>query len=148
MPLEEKKEIIPPEIMEDMRNIWSVFDLENKDEVSTMELRTILRALDIDPSEEELEQIAERVDSEQKGYFTFEQLNIVMEDKLKDVDTFDDLIVEFRKLDKDQDGRVPNPEFKHFMMHMGMKMSLEKVEELMKEADPKGEGTIDIEDFC
>lgn len=31
------------------------------------------------------------------------------------------------------------------MMNLGSKMSLEEVEDLMKEADPKGEGTIDIE---
>ena len=33
-------------------------------------------------------------------------------------------------------------------MNMGSKLTLEKVEELMKEADPKGEGAIDIEDFA
>jgi Ca2+-binding EF-hand superfamily protein len=38
-----------------MQNIWSVFDLERKDQVSIIELRTIMRALDFDPSEEELE---------------------------------------------------------------------------------------------
>ena len=40
-----------------MQNIWSVFDLERKDSVSVIELRTILRALDLDLSEEELEMI-------------------------------------------------------------------------------------------
>lgn len=52
---EEKKDVIPPEVLEDMQNIWSVFDLERKDQVSIIELRTILRALDFDPSEDELE---------------------------------------------------------------------------------------------
>ena len=42
-----------------MQNIWSVFDLERKDQVSVIELRTIMRALDIDPSEDELEIITE-----------------------------------------------------------------------------------------
>jgi Ca2+-binding EF-hand superfamily protein len=44
--------------MDDMRNIWSVFDLDGKDQVSIIELRTILRALDIDPSPDELHFIA------------------------------------------------------------------------------------------
>ena len=35
-----------------------------------------------------------------------------MEDKLKDVDTYDDMILEFKKLDKDKDGEIPAPEFK------------------------------------
>lgn len=33
------------------------------------------------------------------------------------------------------------------MMNMGSKMNLEEVEALIAEADPKGEGAIDIEEF-
>lgn len=33
-------------------------------------------------------------------------------------------------------------------MNLGSKMSLEDVDDLMKEADPKGEGTIDIEELA
>ena len=71
-----------------------------------------------------------------------------MEEKLKDVDTLEDLLVEFKKLDKDKDGRIPNPEFKQFMMNMGSKLNVEQIEDMMKEADPKGEGAIDVEEFC
>ena len=42
----------------------------------------------------------------------FENLMLVMEDKLKDVDTYDDLIAEFKHLDKDGSGFIPNPLFK------------------------------------
>jgi Ca2+-binding EF-hand superfamily protein len=34
------------------------------------------------------------------------------------------------------------------MMNLGSKMKLEEVEDLMKEADPKGEGAIDLEEFA
>ena len=47
-PDEEKKELIPPEILEDMKNVWDVFDLQQTDKVPISELRTIMRALDID----------------------------------------------------------------------------------------------------
>lgn len=53
--MEDKLEIIPPETMEDMKNIWSVFALGENNQVSIIELRTILRALDIDPSPDELD---------------------------------------------------------------------------------------------
>ena len=122
---EPKKEIIPPEVLEDMRNIFSVFDIEGTGEVSILELRTILRALDQDPIEEELEMLSQKLDPEEKGSFTYQNLYDIMEDKLKERDTYDDLIIEFKKLDKDQDGRIPNPEFKQFMMNMGTKFTLE-----------------------
>jgi len=50
--------VISLETFVDMRNIWSVFDLDNRNQVSNVELRTILRALDIDPSADELAQIS------------------------------------------------------------------------------------------
>ena len=34
------------------------------------------------------------------------------------------------------------------MMNMGTKMKAEDIEDMMKEADPKNEGVIDIEEFC
>ena len=34
------------------------------------------------------------------------------------------------------------------MMHLGSKMTLEQVEAIMKEADPKSEGAFDVEAFC
>ena len=145
---EERKTNISPETMEDMKNLWSVFDLEQKNQVSTIEYRTILRALDIDPNEDELQYLTAQIDPDQSGFFTFEKLHEVMEDKLRDVDTIEDLLEQFKRLDKDKDGKIPNPEFKQFVMNLGSKMKLEDAEELMKEADPKGDGTVDIEELA
>ncbi len=71
-----------------------------------------------------------------------------MEDKLKEVDTYEDLIEQFKKLDKDGDGMIPAPEFKQYMKNMGMKMTQDQLDELMKEADAKNEGKVDIEELC
>lgn len=54
--------VISLETFIDMRNIWSVFDLDNRNQVSIVELRTILRALDIDPSADELAHITKQID--------------------------------------------------------------------------------------
>ncbi len=98
--------------MEDMKRLWEVFANEADNTVSIVELRTIMRALDLDPSEDELIAVNNQIDPEEKGFFDFPGLVLVMEDKLKDVDTPEDLLEEFKKLDRDQDGRIPNPEFK------------------------------------
>ena len=72
-------------------------------------MRTILRALDIDPSADELEYIRDKIDTDGTGFMNFEKLSQVMEEKLKDTDTVEDLLEQLKKLDKDQDGRIPNP---------------------------------------
>ena len=51
---EEKSETIPPEILEDMKNVWDVFDMQATDKIPIKELRTIMRALDIDLNPQEL----------------------------------------------------------------------------------------------
>jgi len=79
--------VISLETFIDMRNIWSVFDLNEVNRVSVGELRTILRALDIDPSVDELNTIRKQIDPTSQGYFTFEKLKEVMEEKLRDIDT-------------------------------------------------------------
>ena len=87
--------------MEDMKNLWSVFVMSETNTVSVGELRTMLRALDIDPSVDELNAIMERIDPDGAGMFSFERLVEVMEDKLRDTDTLEDLLEQFKKLDKD-----------------------------------------------
>ena len=139
--------VISLETFVDMRNIWSVFDLDNRNQVSIVELRTILRALDIDPSADELAHITKQIDPSRQGYITFERLNEVMEEKLRDVDTPEDLFEQLRRLDRDKDGKIPSPEFKQFIMNLGQKMTLEDAEELMAMADSRGDGTVDLEEL-
>ena len=52
---EDKNETIPPEVLEDMKNVWDVFDMQATDKIPIKELRTIMRALDIDLDPKELE---------------------------------------------------------------------------------------------
>ena len=67
-------ETIPPEIMEDMRNVWSVFALDNQDKVPIKELRTIMRALDYDLNPQELEITRLAIDPTESGVITFANL--------------------------------------------------------------------------
>ena len=61
---EENKEdeIIPPEILEDMKNVWSVFSTVTHSDVEISNLRTILRALDFDLDPDELAYVQKQID--------------------------------------------------------------------------------------
>lgn len=143
-----KEEVIPEEILENMENLWKVFDMQNTSQVAISELRVIMRALDFDLNAEELAQVRKQIDPKGEGVIRFANLKLVMEDKLKDVDTFEDMIEEFKKLDRDNDGKIPAPEFKQYMKNMGRKLSADEIDEMMKIADAKGDGSVDIEEFC
>ena len=104
-----------------------------------------MRALDFDLEPEELEVVRSLVDPDDSGQIRFVNLKAVMEDKLKDKDTPEDMMNELKHLDRDKDGRIPVPEFKQYMANMGGKMSTEEIEALMKEIDTAGDGFIHIE---
>ena len=106
------EEIIPEEILKDMENIWSVFDMENTHSVEIKHLRTIMRAMDFDLEPEELEQVRKDIDPQNTGSIRYANFKLVMEDKLKDKDTPEDMIAELKHLDRDKDDRIPVPEFK------------------------------------
>ena len=141
--------VISEEVMQDMKNIWTVCDTEGKNQVTIDELKTIMRALDVNVQQElAMIQIKEMIDPDKTGFITFERLTIVMEDKLKETDTLEDLVAQLKKLDKRGEGKIPAPEFKQYMMNMGSKMTAEELEEMMKVADPSKDGVVDIMDFA
>ena len=145
---EKVEEVIPEEILEDMKNVWSVFDLEQQESVEICHLRVIMRALDFDLSPEELAIVRENIDPTGTGTITFANLKKVMEQKLKDTDTPEDMIAQLKHLDRDKDGQIALPEFKQYMQNLGMKMTNEQIEEFMKTIDTKGDGMIYIEDVA
>ena len=141
-PVEEAKveEVIPEEILEDMHNLWHVFDMKNTEAVPIDHLRVIMRALDFDLDQDQLEVVRKQIDPNNTGKITFANLKLVMEDKLKDSDTPEDMMAQLKHLDKDGDGMIPIPEFKQYMQNLGRKMTPEQIEDFMKEADTKGDG--------
>ena len=139
---------IDEEMMESMKKVWSVFDHDGKDQVTINELTTIMRALDINVDRPGvLAEIKQMIDPDKTGHITFARLTLVMEEQLRDTDTKEALEEQLKKLDKDGDGKIPTPEFKQYMANLAH-MQEGEIEEMMKIADPKGEGFIDILDFA
>jgi hypothetical protein len=73
-PADEKPSNIPPETLEDMKALWCVFDMEETNYVPIKELRTIMRALDIDLPPAELNLVRKQIDPEGEGFIKFEKL--------------------------------------------------------------------------
>ena len=118
---EEKKEeeVVPPEVIQNLQNVWSVFDIQKTHSVAIKHLRTILRALDYNLTDEELAIVTKQVDPEGTGVIKYANMMTVVEDKMKDKDTAEVMMAELRLLDRDKDEKIPVPEFKQFMMNMG-----------------------------
>ena len=77
-------------------------------QVKIKELKTILRALNIDPTDEELDTLVEKCDPTESGVFKYDALKEVMEEKLKEINTKEDLLIELNKISKNQES-MNNP---------------------------------------
>ena len=116
-----------------MVRLWDVFDTEKTNAVPMMHLGTILRALDIDVPEDQLEELARQIDppvthtikvqdkngkeiekevTEPLGFIKYEKLEEILEEKLKDTETIEDFIEAMKALDTEKDGIIPAPIFK------------------------------------
>ena len=56
------EEIIPSETMESIMNVWNVFDLQKTHSIEIKHLRTIMRALDFNLNDEEMNVIRKMID--------------------------------------------------------------------------------------
>lgn len=139
------EEKIPPEIIKDIESVWSVFCMADTDHVSMDDLRTILRALDQDLTEQELEETKFKIDPEMK-VIKYENLKLVMEERLKPKGTVEELKALFKTLDVNEDGLIPQPEFKRYMVNLGMKLPEDEFLLMLKEAG--NEPMIDIASFA
>ena len=139
--------MLSEEQLDDMRKLFKVLDVKKEQKLPVSQIRRLMRALHFDLDKSELQKVTEKIDPDKTGFITWDNLVLVMEDRLKEVDTYEDFVGAFTKLDKDKDGEISAPEYRQMMATMGHKLTEEQIEEMMAEADAKGEGVVSMETF-
>ena len=146
---EKKPENISPEVFADIKKLFEVFDEDEVGYISIDQLFVLMKALDVKPLEEEEEDLVKKADPNGEGYFTMDGLMSILEEKLKATDTIEDLIEQMTILNRGKDGgTIPTPELKQYLTTMGSKFTPEEADEMIKEADPKNDGVVNIEAFA
>ncbi len=68
----------------EIKEIFALFDKSNQGQVATEELGTLLRALNLNPTETEITEMQSKVDPKQSGSFNLEVLERVVQERGKD----------------------------------------------------------------
>lgn len=114
----------------------------------TAELGTIVRALNMNPTEIEIVDMMKRIDPTNKGTFSLQELEELIRVRGKDVDSLEDLIEALKVFDSDHDGKITVEEFKYAMMTMGEKMQEHEIEEIITDSELVVNNYILIKDFA
>ncbi|KAK6925802.1 EF-hand domain [Dillenia turbinata] len=132
----------------EFREAFSLLDKDGDDCITTKELGTVMRSLGQNPTEAELLDMINKVDTNKTGTIEFKEFLMLMEQRMKD-DSFEQELKEaFQVFDRDQNGLISSSELRRVMTHLGEKPSDEDIEDMIKEADKNDDGLINYNEFA
>ena len=130
--------------VKDLWKAFSVFDTDNSNTISAEELAIVMRSLGQEPSPTELRDLIKEVDLDRSGSIDFEEFKALM--IAREGDRRSRLKLAFSVFDKDNSGRITAEEMHGVMSQFELTDS--ELEEMIKEVDRDGDGSIDFEEFC
>ncbi|XVF28750.1 hypothetical protein REPUB_Repub15cG0057300 [Reevesia pubescens] len=140
-------DILSDEHIVEFKEAFCLFDKDGDGCITVEELATVIKSLDQNPTEEELQDMISEVDADGNGTIEFEEFLNLMAKKMKETDAEEELKEAFKVFDKDQNGYISATELRHVMINLGEKLTDEEVEQMIKEADLDGDGQVNYEEF-
>ena len=132
---------------ENYKKIFEMYDSNKDGNVNSLELANILKAIDINASDEEIKDIIAEMDLEGNGEINFENFVSIVKRREKDVDNEEEVLNAFKLFDKEGNGLININELKHIMLTVGNNISETELNDLLKEADTDNDGYINYEEF-
>jgi len=129
------------------RDTFAIFDKDGNGEITATELGEVMRSLGQNPSESELQDMINEVDADNSGTVDLEEFLQMMAHQPKSVDLETELRAAFRVFDKDNSGTISASELRQVMSSIGEDLTGKEIDEMIREADQDGDGTIDFEEF-
>jgi len=131
----------------EFKEAYEIFDKDGDGSISTKELGTVMRSLGQILTEDTLNQMIEEVDIDKSGTIDFREFLGLMEKKLRENDTEDELLEAFRVFDRDGKGYISVKEYKYILASSGENLMEEEIDNLVSQIDSNNDGYIDYEDF-
>ena len=127
-----------------------VFDMLDKDKdskITTKELGDCLRICGAAPSQQELDMMIQDFEENNNNLISFEKFLILFEKVLNNQDSEEDIINEFKKMDRLGNGTISEKDLRDLMANYGNALSKDEIEDIIQEANVDQNGYINIENF-
>ncbi|KAJ2670771.1 hypothetical protein IWW42_003804 [Coemansia sp. RSA 1085] len=135
--------------IKELKEAFALFDKDNNGVITRNELSRLMRSLNHNPTEEELNDMINEVDENGDGSIDFPEFVAMMARKPMSSEGPEDEILEaFRVFDKNDDGVISAEELRQVMNSLGEKLTDAEIEEMIREADVDGDGQINYEEFA
>jgi len=129
------------------KEAFSLFDKDGDGQITTKELGIVMRSLKLNPTEEELRELIQEVDSGGNGSIDFQEFLAMMSRKSKDTASEEEIRAAFRILDKEGQGFVGADDLRLALTTLGEKLTEVEADELIREADLDSDGIVKLDDL-
>ena len=126
---------------------FEVFDKNKDGMISRQELKTIMRSLGQNPTEDDIEEMLLNVDRDKDGQISYEEFMKIISQQIKASEDVDEMAEAFAVFDVDKDGYITKSELHQVMNRLGENLTDEQLDAMIKEADTDGDGKINIAEF-
>lgn len=140
--------MITEDIKAEINECFDIFDKDKDNQITYVELGTLLRWLKFNPTEREMKEFAQEFDQNSSNLVNRKTVMKIVDRKLQDTDTLDELIEAMKLFDNDKDGKLLVPELRWAMTKLGDPMDEGMVDEMIKEVDADNDGLVDIVEFA
>lgn len=131
----------------EFREAFNLYDKDGDGTITISELGCIMRSLGQTPSDAELQDLIDEIDTDKSGTIDFTEFVKMMSKKTTHVNSESELIEAFKVFDKDRNEFITSQELRHVMTNLGEKITEEEADIMIKEADLDGDGKINYEEF-
>jgi calmodulin len=129
----------------EFREAFSLFDKDGDGIITTKELGSVMKSLGQSPTDTEVQDIIDKVDTDGKGNIDFPEFLMMITRRMYHMHEDVDIRDAFRVFDKDGNGYISAAELRHVMINLGETLTEKEVDEMISEADADGDGQVNYQ---
>lgn len=124
-----------------------LFDKTGDKKIDCKELGSVLRSLGMVPTDKEILDLINEVDSNASGTIELSEFLEMMSNHIQETSSEEQMRAVFKMFDKGGDGVITPASLAHVFASLGEKLTSEEIEEMISTADTHGTGRVNYEDF-
>eukprot|EP00094_Tigriopus_californicus_P002958 TCALIF_02850-PA protein Name:"Similar to Calmodulin (Pneumocystis carinii)" AED:0.11 eAED:0.11 QI:350/0.5/0.4/0.8/1/1/5/0/217 len=140
-------ECLTEEQIGNFQDAFFEFDTDHDGVINCKELGQVLKALGLNPTEAELQDMVNEVDKDGTGSIDFPEFLAMMAMKINEQNAEDEIREAFKVFDGDGNGYIDRRELAIMLKFLGEPMTEEEISAIIEEADVDKDGVIDYAEF-
>jgi len=140
-------DVLPGDLVVTYQDAFQHFDTNHSGFIPTKQLGPLLRFCAENPSEAEIQDMVNEVDSDATGVLQFPHFLQLMARKFSENNAEDEIREAFKVFDGDGNGYISRQELRQVMLNIGEKLLDAEIDYLINDIDIDGDGQINYEEF-